>query len=139
MCTINSHKLTVDSQCSQQTTVKSSYHLDMYNILCKNDKLALPILVKIVNPIEKCQTIDYISFQASYQCHTTVQKFTYQYVTYFYPYKFSLENTIYYQINRKTLLQLNLQQVHYFPSQSMSIQNQQNWNHNFIIFLAQDI
>ena len=35
----------------------------MYNILYKNDKLAGPILVKIVNPIEKCQTIDYIFFQ----------------------------------------------------------------------------
>ena len=75
MCTINSHKITVTSQCSQQATVKISYHLDMYNILCKNDKLARSILVKIVIPIEKCQTTDYIFFLASYQCQTTVQKF----------------------------------------------------------------
>ena len=63
MCTINSHKITVASQCSQQTIVQSSYHLHMYNILCKNNKLASPILVKIVNPIEKCQTTDYMFFQ----------------------------------------------------------------------------
>ena len=111
MCIINSQNITVASKYYQQTTVKVSCHVIMYNILYKNDKLEMPILVKIVNPIEKCQTTDYISFLASYQCHTTVQKFAYQYVTYFYPYKFSLENTIYYQINRKTLLQINLQQV----------------------------
>ena len=60
----------------------------MYNILSENDKIARPILVKIVSPIEKWQTIDYIFFLASYWCHTTVQKFAYQYVTYFYPYNF---------------------------------------------------
>ena len=63
MCTINSHKITVASQCSQQTTVKISYHWDMYIILYKNDKLARFILVKIVNPIEKCQTTDFIFSQ----------------------------------------------------------------------------
>ena len=62
MCTINSHKITVDSKCSQQTTVKFSSHITMCNILYKNDKLARPILVKIVNPIENCQTTDYIYF-----------------------------------------------------------------------------
>ena len=63
MCTINSQKIIVASKCTQQTTVKISYHLNMYNVLYKNDKLARPILVKIVNPIEKCQTIDFIFFQ----------------------------------------------------------------------------
>ena len=114
MCTINSQKITVAFKFSQQTTIKISCHLTMYNILYKNDKLEMPILVKIVNPIEKCQTTDYISLLASYQCQTTVQNFAYQYVTQFYPYKFSLENTIYYQINRKTLINSNLQQVYYF-------------------------
>ena len=71
-----------------KTTVKVSCHFTMYNILYKNDKLAIPILVKIVNPIEKCQTTNYIFFLASYQCHTTVQKFTWPHVTYFYPYQF---------------------------------------------------
>ena len=63
MCIVNSQKITVWSKCSQQATVKISYHLNMYNILYKNDKLARFILVKIVNPIEKCQTTDYIFFQ----------------------------------------------------------------------------
>ena len=80
MCTINSHNITVASKCHQQTNVKFSSHLTMYNILNKNDKLPRPILVKIVNPIEKCQTIDYIFFLASSQCHTTIQKFAWQYV-----------------------------------------------------------
>ena len=66
MCTINSHKITVVSKSSQKTTVKILYHLNMYNILYKNDKLARPIFMKIVNPIEKCQTTDYIFFLASY-------------------------------------------------------------------------
>ena len=65
MCTINSQKIIVASKCSQKTTVKISYHLTMYNILNKNDKLAKSILVKIVNPIEKCQAIDSIFFLAS--------------------------------------------------------------------------
>ena len=52
MCTVNSHKITVASKCSQQTTVNVSYHLDMYNIPLKNDKLARFIFVKIVKPIE---------------------------------------------------------------------------------------
>ena len=63
MCTINSQKITVAYKCSQQTTVTVSYHFNMHNILYKNDKLARPILVKIVNPIEKCQTTDYIFSQ----------------------------------------------------------------------------
>ena len=46
--------------------MKISYDLDMYNIPYKNNKLARPILVKIVNPIEKCQIIDSIFFLASY-------------------------------------------------------------------------
>ena len=62
MFTINSYTITVASQCSQQATVKISYHLHMYRILYKNDKLARSILVKIVNHIEKCQTTDYIYF-----------------------------------------------------------------------------
>ena len=61
----------------------------MYNILYKNDKLARFILVKIVNPIEKCQKTYIIFFLASSECHNTVQKFAWQYVTYFYPYNFS--------------------------------------------------
>ena len=73
MCTINSHKIKVASQCSQQSTMKFSYHLHMYNILYKNDKLARVISAKIVNPIEKRQTIDSIFLLASYQCHTTIQ------------------------------------------------------------------
>ena len=73
MCTINSQKITVASKCSQQTAVKISYHLNMHNILYKNDKLARSILVKIVNPIKKFQRIDYIFFLDSYQCHTTIQ------------------------------------------------------------------
>ena len=64
MCSINSQKTTVASKCSQQTTIKISYHLNMYNILYKNDNLVRFILVKIVNPIEKYQTIDYIFFLA---------------------------------------------------------------------------
>ena len=36
----------------------------MYNILCKNDKLARVILVKMENPIEKCQATGYIIFLA---------------------------------------------------------------------------
>ena len=66
MCIINSQKITVGSECYQKTTVKVSCHLTMYNILYKNDKLAMPILVKIVNPKEKCQTTDYIFLLASY-------------------------------------------------------------------------
>ena len=66
MCIINSQKITVASKCYQKTTVKVSCHFNMYNILYKNDKLEMPILVKIVNPIEKCQTTDYIFFLASY-------------------------------------------------------------------------
>ena len=88
MCTINSHNIIVASNCSQQATIKISYHLNMYNILYKNDKLAKSVLVKIVNPIEKCQTTDYIFFLASYQCHNTVQKSAWPYVTYFSLYKF---------------------------------------------------
>ena len=42
--------------------MKISYQLDMYDILCENDKLASVILVKIVNPIEECQTTDDIFF-----------------------------------------------------------------------------
>ena len=59
MCIINSHKFTVPYQCYQKTTVKVSCHLTKYNILYKNDKLARPILMEIVNPIEKYQTINY--------------------------------------------------------------------------------
>ena len=62
MCTINPQKITVAFKYSQQNTVKISYHLNMYNILYKNDKLARSVLVEIVNPIEKCQTTDYIFF-----------------------------------------------------------------------------
>ena len=54
----------------------------------KNDKLARFILVKIVIPIEMCQTIDFIFFLASLKSINTVQKFAWQYVTYFYPYEF---------------------------------------------------
>ena len=88
MCTINSQKSTVASKCYEETTVEISNHLNMYTILYKNDKLARFILVKIVNPIEKFETRDYIFFLASSKCYTTVQKFAWPYVTYFYPYKF---------------------------------------------------
>ena len=110
MCIINSYKVTVASKCSHQTTVKISYYLDMYNILCKNDKLARVILAKIVNPIEKCQTTDYIFFLAPYYCTKICISICYIFLSL----QFSLENTIYYQINRKTLLQSSLQQVYYF-------------------------
>ena len=63
MYTINSQKITVASKCSQQTTVKISYHLNMYNILYKNDRQSRSILMKIDNPIEKCQTTDYVFSQ----------------------------------------------------------------------------
>ena len=69
----NSQKITMSSKCSQQTTVEISYHWNMYNILYKNDNLARFNLVKIVKPIEKCQTTDFIFFLASSQCHNTVQ------------------------------------------------------------------
>ena len=60
MCIINSQKITLTSKCYHKTTVKVSYHFNMYNLLYKNDKPARSILAKIVNPIEKCQTTDYI-------------------------------------------------------------------------------
>ena len=44
--------------------------------------------MKIVIPIEMCQTIDFIFFLASLKPINTVQKFAWQYVIYFYPYKF---------------------------------------------------
>ena len=39
--------------------------------------------MKIVIPIEKCQTIDFIFFLAFLKPINTVQKFAWQYVTYF--------------------------------------------------------
>ena len=62
MCTINSQKNIVASKFSQLATVQISYHLNMCSILYKKDNLASFILVKIVNPIEKCQTIDLYLF-----------------------------------------------------------------------------
>ena len=46
------------------------------------------ILAKIVYPIEKCQATDFIVFLASLKPINTLQKFAWQYVTYFYPYEF---------------------------------------------------
>ena len=60
MCIINSQKIIVAYKFPQYTTVKVSYHFNMYNLLYKNDKPARSILAKIVNHIEKCQTTDYI-------------------------------------------------------------------------------
>ena len=62
--------------------------MDKYSHLYKNDKLQRLILAKIVNPIEKCQTTDLIFFLASQKLINTVQKFAWQYFTYFYPYEF---------------------------------------------------
>ena len=46
------------------------------------------ILAKIVYPIEKCQATDFIVFLASLKPINTLQKFAWQYVTYFYPNEF---------------------------------------------------
>ena len=65
-----------------------SCQLDKYSPLYKNDKLLRFIVAKIVEPIEKCQAIDFIFFLASLKPINIVQKFAWQYVTYFYPYEF---------------------------------------------------
>ena len=44
--------------------------------------------MKIVNPTQKCQTTDFIFFLASLKPINTLQKFAWQYVTYFYAYEF---------------------------------------------------
>ena len=44
--------------------------------------------MKIVIPIEKCQTTGFIFFLDFLKLINTVQKFAWQFVTYFYPYEF---------------------------------------------------
>ena len=82
-CTINSEKITVVHIWSQWSTVKISSQIDKYDTLYINDKLQGLILVKIVIPIKMCQTTDFIFFIASLKPINTIQKFVWQYVTYF--------------------------------------------------------
>ena len=74
--------------CLQKSTVQISCQLDKYSPLLKNDKLLRFILAKIVLPIEKCQATDFIFLLASLRPINTVQKFAWQYVTYFYSHGF---------------------------------------------------
>ena len=137
MCTINSHKIIIASQCSQQTTVKISYHLDMYNIICKNDKLARSILVKIVNPIKSIkQQILYFS-----QLHPSAiilyKNLHGNMLFIFIPIIFLRKHHLLIDKQKDPIINQVYCKFVIFSSQSMSTKVLQNWNHNFITFLAQ--
>ena len=132
-------KLQQPTYVPQNSVVQISYELDKYSHLYKNDKLHRLILAKIVQSSEKCQTTDFIFFLtfilAPYHCVKICMVITYV----FLPHLFSLETSNYLGLNRKTIFQICLLQVQYFSQHSMSTQDQQNQNHNFITFLAQVI
>ena len=114
-----------------------SCQLDKYSPLYKNDKLLRFILAKIVQPIENCQATNFIFLLASLKLINTLQKFAWQYDTYFYPYEFPQKTSfIKRQIERSYSNQVYCKFC-IFPSQSMSIQTQQNLNHKFFTYQAQ--
>ena len=138
MCTITSQTFTVASKCSQQTTIKISYHLNMYNILYKNDKLARSILMKIVN-LQKSVKQQIIYFSQLHPSAILLYKILHGHTLLIFILRIFLRKYHLLIDKQKDHISIKFTASLLFFLARACLKNQQNWNHYFIIFLAQDI